>query len=832
MLRSSDAGVTWDRVSLTTPIEAYGKSVCWHPLDPAVAYAAGYTDYNGLVWRSSDAGMSWTDPWLFPVWLQSVAASRTTLYAGGGNTYATVFKSTDDGTNWIEIRNGLPSASWVQSLSLDASSPKTVYAGTPMGVYKTDDGENWAAVNNGITYPNVSSVLMHPVTKNVVYAATNAGNQGHIYRSTSAGNSWSETFADGFPQTSVFDLTIDPNDPNTIYAATGGALGGMVGGVYHVPHIWTGELAVNTTWHSGETYLVDGTLTIAAGKSLTIEPGTTVNALANAKIRVEGTLVAVGNSESNIMFTSYAPSEQWQGIDAANAAANSVTLSYATISNANIGVNVGTHSGLTMNHCAITSAEFGVQIIPVGGGADIHKEINSCSFIDTRAEGIHVENFSDLTIRDDSLIGIGNKNGVSVRYSSPEVRNTVIESFNSGIYCRAKSSPVLQYAFNQIKFNRVGVQSVEGASPILGISNLLPGGMNSIFNNTEWDILLTGNSQVWAQGNWWGTREDPSKQFSVESGSRLIYDPWLEYDPNGEGKAVASGGSGKEDDGRMTVLPPIVRQVIIERLQNHYSQAMTLLRSIITDTSMPPVVRRWGVAHLLIVAQRMPTPNLSTYLVNLSNGNSWLAQEARANLPGSYLREGSTARAMAAYDQNIQQYPNSDLERDALYGKLLYALYNQGDLVQGQQLHDLLQSRYPNSYEAELAEVQLQHYRSGVMQRSSSGEPPLSKLNGQSTNLGRLPTEFALSQNYPNPFNPTTQLSFQLPEAGNVSLIVYDVLGRQVATLASGYREAGHHSVTWNASSEASGVYFARFNVMSANGKAMYSKINKLMLIR
>ncbi len=106
----------------------------------------------------------------------------------------------------------------------------------------------------------------------------------------------------------------------------------------------------------------------------------------------------------------------------------------------------------------------------------------------------------------------------------------------------------------------------------------------------------------------------------------------------------------------------------------------------------------------------------------------------------------------------------------------------------------------------------------------------LSSLTGRDGS--QLPVQFALRQNYPNPFNPTTEIRFDLPDAGNVSLVVYDVLGREVVELENGNREAGYHSVIWNASDQASGVYFARFNVTNAEGKVAFSKINKLMLIR
>ncbi len=78
-----------------------------------------------------------------------------------------------------------------------------------------------------------------------------------------------------------------------------------------------------------------------------------------------------------------------------------------------------------------------------------------------------------------------------------------------------------------------------------------------------------------------------------------------------------------------------------------------------------------------------------------------------------------------------------------------------------------------------------------------------------------LPKAYSLSQNYPNPFNPTTVIRFVVPsspkgQAGFVSLIVYDVLGRKVATLVDGPESAGQHTVVFNGSNLASGVYIYR----------------------
>ena len=73
-----------------------------------------------------------------------------------------------------------------------------------------------------------------------------------------------------------------------------------------------------------------------------------------------------------------------------------------------------------------------------------------------------------------------------------------------------------------------------------------------------------------------------------------------------------------------------------------------------------------------------------------------------------------------------------------------------------------------------------------------------------------VPRVTLLMQNYPNPFNPVTVVRFTLPAAGDVSLKVFDQLGREVTTLVSGTMPAGEHSVHWDAQGHASGVYFCR----------------------
>ena len=77
-----------------------------------------------------------------------------------------------------------------------------------------------------------------------------------------------------------------------------------------------------------------------------------------------------------------------------------------------------------------------------------------------------------------------------------------------------------------------------------------------------------------------------------------------------------------------------------------------------------------------------------------------------------------------------------------------------------------------------------------------------------------LPKEIAINPNYPNPFNPSTTLRFTLPEQTEVRVQVFNILGQQVSTLINNEtRQAGVHTVTFDGSQRASGMYFAVFEI-------------------
>ena len=118
---------------------------------------------------------------------------------------------------------------------------------------------------------------------------------------------------------------------------------------------------------------------------------------------------------------------------------------------------------------------------------------------------------------------------------------------------------------------------------------------------------------------------------------------------------------------------------------------------------------------------------------------------------------------------------------------------------------------------------------------------PLSSANGFTFNptvvLGvpsesEIPKEFSLAQNYPNPFNPETVISYELPIISSVKLVIYDLLGREVATLVNEEQSAGRKQVQWSAS-VSSGVYFYRLEAIARGGTArQFTQVRKMLLLR
>lgn len=129
-------------------------------------------------------------------------------------------------------------------------------------------------------------------------------------------------------------------------------------------------------------------------------------------------------------------------------------------------------------------------------------------------------------------------------------------------------------------------------------------------------------------------------------------------------------------------------------------------------------------------------------------------------------------------------------------------------------------SRY-YSYEDRIAAPGKYLYR--LKQINNDGQFEYSKTI--EVDLG-APKAFELGQNYPNPFNPTTTISYKLPQASSVKLVIYNLLGQEIKVLVDSFKEAGIHSVEFDGSELKSGLYIYK---IQANG---YIQTRKMTLIK
>jgi hypothetical protein len=112
-----------------------------------------------------------------------------------------------------------------------------------------------------------------------------------------------------------------------------------------------------------------------------------------------------------------------------------------------------------------------------------------------------------------------------------------------------------------------------------------------------------------------------------------------------------------------------------------------------------------------------------------------------------------------------------------------------------------------------------------IYSEDSSQQRAWSKENGAGS-LSNIPKEFSLSQNYPNPFNPVTVIRYQLPVNSFVTLKVFDLLGREIATLVNSEQEAGYKSVNFDASKLSSGIYIYKLVAGS------FIDVKKMLLLK
>lgn len=585
---------------------------------------------------------------------------------------------------------------------------------------------------------------------------------------------------------------------------------------------------------SGDTLVFPEDFTIATGTTLTVMPGTTVKFAPGASLIVNGTLVAEGTSSQGIVFCSNAESPSpgdWDGI-VLNSGPNS--LSYCIVQDAVDGIQVRNTSTNAIDHCTVQNCSyygiFGYNTSKSFGALTIEN-----SQIQDNLRGIALSNArADLL----SVIVTGNQYQGLIGTSSSICYATysqVTSNGYQGTYFSGSGSALtlggVDYSpgYNTVYNNNYTESSnssecafTSSADGYLGFDDYEGGiwGYNNIYHgdNLGYDQKLVRNGSqptIYAQFNYWGY---PSGPPSSEFEGNVIYSEWL--------------------SGLQKVAPYMNPAMAM----SHYSSRGALPMS----TKIEHLLRRMeqlvagdsttSLAALGIIALIVGPGG--QYGNQIAGGwNGYLLATA-ANTKNIALKEKAIAYWYDVVSASATPSSRASLA-DSLLGlspgaslsafcqeKKFFSAIDQSDFSKARFILEAMRDKKGDAETLTFfAEVlSLAEAEATAKQPSEHGEPAVSARGGNPDALG-------IDQNYPNPFNPMTRLTYRLNEPAKVHLVVYDVLGRVVAELVNGQKEAGDYTVSWDGSKLGSGVYFARIDVTTASGQT-FTRTRKMALTK
>lgn len=546
--------------------------------------------------------------------------------------------------------------------------------------------------------------------------------------------------------------------------------------------------------------IVNGTLKIIGGESalasngyLALEPGSRVEFSASSQLTINGVLRAVGTSSNKIIFDKRAEDITGGTLYFSGLAASNSVLDYVEINNGG-GIKCLNGANIVVQNSLIYNCTNGIYIY--GAAPSI---INN-DITDPYGYGIYGETLGyDPLIKGNTIIKSSNKyNNNGIYFTNNDAATHIcgndIQGFSTGLYFTGGGqiyfwdhNYVTPFPNNRFGDNAIGLTSAYGSFIGGGISSTW-GCYNSMVNNTSYDASAHHNGQMNAQYNWWGI---DGAQLSTGNGgiinasNPLNYDPWGSQKDNMSLNKEPFNPEGGDD----------ITQAITLEQQGRIAELIDLCKQMIQENGNT----NFAISELIHVKIKHHIKNIRDYLDSLTIGNRPFKAKLLYYLAGLSLSEGKYNIAMYLYNKIINEFPTNREAVDALFEKFFAVLNIAENREQAGQILTELQSLELNDddflMKLEMAEC-LYNGESGAHMSKPSGTEEINEVK-----------KYELSDNFPNPFNPTTTINYQLPQTGFVTLKVYDILGKEVATLVNDQKIQGKYTVDFDASELASGVY-------------------------
>ena len=543
-------------------------------------------------------------------------------------------------------------------------------------------------------------------------------------------------------------------------------------------------------------------------------------------------------------------------------------IKYCIIENSNYGISAANLSEIVIQQNTINGTDLSICLSNVSTPAII----GNILYGNNQMPGLFLESCNGV-VRGNRINN--HTHGISLGNSSPDIGGNSIEyNWNRGIYVGSGSlpnligrlvqepiHPIIWYAvsgYNKINENGGWELDDDGSEIFINNANALLGttrrdGCNQITDqripNAEdtpplYHTQLLVNCmefgvqiEVQARGNFWD--EHPIYPLSDRFGGSctIYYVPVKDQPcplPDGSGgKFYITSSSGEIIDtlyaeereiGELTETEQLYAKAEEKFLTASYDDAEIIYNQIISGNDSLAIKldayrRLYEIGKLTEKDENYFTGLRNSFLSFASTTNDSLLAKIFVQLSTlSLVANQEYVPAINEFDGIIQQNPNTEeavyAEIDALTAALLVD-GNDSTLQKGSLGKYLVKSS--GDYNSKLDGLLRKHFG----------------RNAEQSEEEILPTEYTLYQNYPNPFNPTTTIKYDLPNTSEVSLIIYDILGRKVKELVNTKQSAGKYEIQFSASELSSGVYIYRLiaeNPSTNSGQGFMSSKKMILL--
>ncbi len=779
---SYDRGKTWQIWS--TPPTSFIRQIIIHPSDTTIVFCASA---GPALLRSTNFGASWSNVLTnFGIDGESIAydpAHPDTMYAGNfadGN----VFRSIDRGATWVLRGSTGPSGSAnLCALTVRPDSANIVFAGSGGGRISksTDFGLTWRLVKNGTAPPSVFQetprIIVHPLTPHVAYATTygDVDSTLDVWKTVDGGEHW---FRTGLQRTPTWSLECDPTDSNSVYV---GSFSNALAAVYKSTDgggSWSaisaglpsGGFMWNMKIHPSDPSVVWMSVTIGA-----FGPNGMYRLLSTSTL-VKGVLLDAGSADTLANGTLHLLS----------------TGDVASVSPLQREFRFGYFEGdpsLTST-LHIESYPYVLTDAPLSFVPDTETQQNiSLQKLATHAIGGRLLDSMTLQpIRALVQLAVQRSIGDTLLTDSTDL------SGNFQFTQQYVSAPPVN-GYDRLTFDVPPPYATSSVSAItLSSTDLF------------YDVPL-GHADVFLIA-----ASDSGKYLSYYLNAlQALHVTSNAWDVSRRGNAPLSSAS---KFGFKTVI--------------FYTGDLAAPLSSAALDSLTSCLD--GGGHLFLTGQNIAEYNSASQLFT-----SYLGVGFAGNTPTAFNQGvvGDFLQAFNCFTTGIGA--NNQTSRDSLLllrpdvrrildygvgsGRAAGVRVDSAGAGSAIVLGFGFEAVHTAQKRQDLLQAVLDHFR-GITEVGSHELPP-------------LPSRTQLDQNYPNPFNPTTTIRFRIQTPAYASLRIYDLTGREVATLLDGRLHAGEYSVPWSADRMSSGVYYYRLLVTGdENGAALFSETRKLLLLR